>query len=404
MFLHAIESAQMGRCKSLYLLPLLMVVWVNMHGGFVAGLLILACYGVGEALTSVFQTEVFEAKGVLLAAWRRSAPYWQSLGLCAAATFVNPYGWQLHRHVFNYLRDTELLDKIQEFQSISFHAGPAVLFEIMLALASFVVFTKLTARQFSPVLLLCLWAHYALLSARHIPLFMIVAAPFVAVLLSAALRNASTIAAMTPVTDVIGDICKDLRAMEFSPRLHVMSAAAVLLIAGLFAVGQAPFAAQFNAENFPAQAIPVLERNTSKRVFTTDQWADYLLYRLYPKQRVFFDGRSDFYGNDFVKVNQRIASAEHDWKALLQRYEISLVVVKPETPLSAVLKLSPGSKVLFDDGQVIVFDVSAIYQRISVKGEPANRAASPSQTLQPALRGVVITSYRPINLQKGKTS
>ena len=139
-------------------------------------------------------------------------------------------------------------------------------------------------------------------------------------------------------------------------------------------------------------------------MFTTDQWADYLIYRLYPKQRVFFDGRSDFYGNDFIKVNQRLFAAEHDWKALLQRFQIELVVLKPESLSPLVLKLTSGSKVLFDDGKVIVFDTAALHRKVPGPGNPAKRAASFSQTIQPALLRVVSTTYCPFNSQKGKTS
>jgi hypothetical protein len=404
LFLHAIESANAGRRRSLYLLPILMVVWVNVHAGFIAGLLILASYGVGEGLTACLVTESAESKFVLRSAWQRSAPYWRTLVLCAAATLVNPYGWQLHKHIYAYLTDSDLLDNIQEFQSISFHYGPARPFEIMLLLGAFAVFAKLHARSISPVLLICLWAHFALLSARHIPIFAIVAAPFVAALLADSLKSARAISILTPVSEVLADICNDLRAIEFTPRLHIISAAALLLLAALFAGGQAPFAPQFNAETFPVQAIPLLERDTSKRVFTTDQWGDYLLYRFYPAQRVFFDGRSDFYGNEFAKVNQRIAYAEHDWKSLLMRFEINLVMLKPETPLSAVLKLTPGSKVLLDDGKVIVFDISGLYRVIPGTGDTVKRAASLSQTIQPAPRGVVITTYHLHNPQKGKPS
>ena len=403
LFLNSIESAQLGQRRSLYFLPLLMAVWVNVHGGFVAGLLILGCYAIGEALTAWFANESHDFQTILRSCWQRSEAYWQTLALCVIATFVNPYGWQLHKHIYSYLTDSELLDKIQEFQSISFHAGPAVLFELMLVLAAFVVFAKLHARSFSPVLLLCLWAHYALLSARHIPIFMMVAAPFVAALLADSLTHARAIPALSPLAETISDICNDLRNMESTGRLHIVSAAAVLLIAALFAAGQTPFEPQFNSENFPGQVIPILERNSVRRVFTTDQWADYLLYRL-PGQRVFFDGRSDFYGNEFVKVNQRIASAEHDWKSLLMRFDINLVVLKPELPLAAVLKLTPGSKVLFDDGKAIVFDITALYQPLSGSGNTAKRAASFSQTMQLAPEGVVTTPKHSSNSQKGKLS
>ena len=40
----------------------------------------------------------------------------------------------------------------------------------------------------------------------------------------------------------------------------------------------------------------------SSRIFTTDSWADYLTYRLYPRQRVFFDGRSDFFWKEMSET------------------------------------------------------------------------------------------------------
>jgi hypothetical protein len=361
----------------LLILPTLTIFWVNLHAGFVAGLLVIACYAVGEALTSFLNSPALRMAESLTSAWRSSAVYWQTLALCLAATLVNPYGWELHKHVYRYLADSELLDKIQEFQSISFHAGPAACLEIMLLLAALAVYHSLRARQCTPALLLCLWAHFALLSARHIPLFMAVAAPFAAVVLSSALRAAQEIPALAEAAATLDDICHDLRAIEITPRLHLLSAAALVLLAGLFALGQAPFRAQFNAEAFPAQAIPVIASHPGSRVFTTDQWADYLLYRLYPAQRVFFDGRSDFYGNDFVKINQRLAGAEHDWKSLLRSFAINLVVLKPETPLSAVLKLTPAAKVLFDDGKVIVFDTRGLCPAES--RQTASGAALPVQ-------------------------
>jgi len=392
VFMGVLESK---RSRSLLiLLPLLTVVWTNLHGGFVAGLMLIACYALGESLTAVLQS------GKLHSIWKSSANYWLSLALCAAATFVNPYGWQLHRHIYSYLSDSDLLDKIQEFQSISFHAGPAIYLEILLLLAAFAVFQGLKDRQLTPVLLICLWAHLALLSARHIPLFAIAASPFVAAILARGLENVRQMPILKEAAETLSDICHDLRLMELTPRFHLVSAAAILLIAGLFALGQAPFAPEFNPENFPVQAIPIVRSHPDSRIFTTDQWGDYLLYRLYPAERVFFDGRSDFYGDDFVKLNQRLLSAAHDWRRLLNQFGINLVILKPEMPLSAALKLTPGAKVLLDDGKVIVFDTAGLNaaranSQVSGLNHRASRAPNSSQITQPDLAQAVLTTNPP---------
>ena len=393
-FLHLIQTAQEGTVRALYFAPLLMICWTNLHGGFVAGLLILLCQAVGLTLSELLVSSGQSA--ALRAALEKTRPYWLTLLLSLAATFVNPYGWHLHEHVIRYLTDKDLLDKISEFQSISFHSDSAPLFEIMLMLSAFAAFWKLQSAQLAPPLLIALWAHFALVSARHIPIFVIVATPFVASLLQDVLLRLRHVPGLSDGATTISEICDELRAMERPARFHLVPLLGMVAVAALFAVGKGPFAPQFDADTFPLQALPIIQASTlghapasaAPRIFTYDQWGDYLIYRLYPSQRVFFDGRSDFYGKEFVRVNQRIMDAEYDWKKLLWSYRIQMVILKPEAPLSAVLKITPGSKILFDDGKVIVFQIDGIYAR-SLGGREAsvseNRASLTWQgTAKPA--------------------
>ena len=103
------------------------------------------------------------------------------------------------------------------------------------------------------------------------------------------------------VLTTICEICEELSRSNgrLGPSLSVFA----LLMAGLFATGAKGFEAQFNPESFPIQAIPLVEHSAAKRIFTYDQWADYLIYRLYPKKPVFIDGRSDFFGMPIVNCH-----------------------------------------------------------------------------------------------------
>ena len=60
------------------------------------------------------------------------------------------------------------------------------------------------------------------------------------------------------------------------------------------------------------------------RVLTSDQWADYLIYRLYPEQRVFFDGRSDFFGAALGSDYRKLQACERPWRELLERYRFQI--------------------------------------------------------------------------------
>src|SRR5579862_2373345 len=100
-----------------------------------------------------------------------------------AASLLNPYGYQLHRHIFEYLTDPYQFKVIMEFQSFNFHHPVAMYFEPMLALAVGAAVWNLAQRRFVYTFLIVGWAHLALVAQRNVPIFMIAAAPPVAMAL-----------------------------------------------------------------------------------------------------------------------------------------------------------------------------------------------------------------------------
>jgi hypothetical protein len=286
-----------------------------------------------------------------------------------AATFVNPYTWRLHQHVFEFLSDQKLLDNIQEYQSMSFRNPPAVFFEVMMLLSAAAAFWFLQRGRITPALLSIAWVHLALVSARNIPLFMFIAAPLVGCWLQDVLVGLKPFRLVGVAATAICEICEEIKPLERAPRAYLLSGLSMLVIAGLFATGAKGFEAQFKAESFPIQAIPVVENSAAQHIFTYDQWGDYLIYRLYPQKRVFIDGRCDFYGMASVDDAQHIVSARYDWKAQLQRFGIDMVLVRPDAPLGAVLKLSPDWTMRFDDGKILVFEAASVHSANTARRE-----------------------------------
>jgi hypothetical protein len=106
---------------------------------------------------------------------------------------------------------------------------------------------------------------------------------------------------------------------------------------------------QYSARLAPAGAA-------MPRIFTSDQWADYLTYRFYPRLRIFVDGRSDFFGASLGKEYIHLASARYDWEELLNRYRIDIAIVPVEWPLAELLKRSPDWNLIKDDNLAILFE------------------------------------------------
>jgi hypothetical protein len=90
------------------------------------------------------------------------------------------------------------------------------------------------------------------------------------------------------------------------------------------------------------------------RILTSDQWADYLIYRLYPRQRVFFDGRSDFYGPAIGSDYVVLLSAGRNWRSLLDRYGFQLALLPLDWPLGSVLEADPDWGLVYRDAVSIL--------------------------------------------------
>jgi hypothetical protein len=362
VFLHLIQDAQAGKTKRLLWLPVLMLLWVNLHGGFFLGIVLVVSTAIGEAAEAFW----FQSCS-LFDIYRRCRPFMCCSIACAAVTFVNPYTWHLHSHVLKYLTNAKLLDNIQEFQSASFHSPTAIYFEIMLVLGCAAGFWLLKSGKVTQPLYILCWTHLALFSGRNIPFFLMVTAPAIALLLRETLAWLRSARGIGAIAATIEEICREIQPFEHVRRIHLTSVAGLLLLAVLFASAQKGFEAQFNPELFPSQALSVVRASSARHILTYDQWGDYVIYQLYPAKQVFMDGRSDFYGYDLLSVGQHIIGARYDWKKELHRFAVDMVIVKPDAPLSTLLKASPEWKMLLDDGKALVFEATSATHQVGCR-------------------------------------
>jgi hypothetical protein len=112
--------------------------------------------------------------------------------------------------------------------------------------------------------------------------------------------------------------------------------------------------------NFPEVRFPVslIERHRSaiegKRVLTTDEWGDYLAYRFYPNQRVFFDGRSDFYGEKLGRTYLTLMRGGPEAESEVERFQFDAVLVPPEWLVQVGLRRSGRWEVLADSEKAVL--------------------------------------------------
>jgi hypothetical protein len=392
-FLAVAEHERRRPGRTLYLLPFLACLWANVHGSFLLGPAILFIYAIGEWLAEVSRGAAAErspgqaslaspALGlfsrVRISAFRRERIFRRSAALAVPkanttafsrgyilsplggfaiagfasllATFINPYGWHLHEHVIGYLQNDYLMDHIAEFRSFSFHLSGAVYVELFLWVSVLGIVALLKQRAFAPALLALAMLHLSLYSARHLPTAAVLLLPLCVAALT---REARGFRRLRPLLDYSERLLVfDRRIWGAVPIVLVL----VATLAGMSALSRSG-SLGFDPATFPVHAVDFLEQhNLGARVFAKDQWGGYLIYRFAGRARVFMDGRSDFYGQQFLETYAQVADVKPQWSAVLNQYDVRFVLIPPDHALASVLQLDSAWKRVYADSVAAVFE------------------------------------------------
>lgn len=285
-------------------------LWANVHASFYFLPAIALLYAASAVLRRWVWGEPADSVWYALAA-----------ACSLAGTFANPYGWGLHSHVLQYLGNGELLARIGEFQSFNFHAEGAipVLVTVLLAMAGGVL--ALERRRPEHFLLALGMAALALRSARALPLLALLVLPLANGAISAALERANLRHSLRRHLDAFLAYSGRLRVLEGRCGGYLMAPLMVLLA---FVILRSPaMAAQtgFPAKEFPVTAAAALDSLPEGiRLLAPDKFGGYLIYRFQGRRKVFFDGRSDFYGVAFMKEYIRLIEARPGWRGQVEQF------------------------------------------------------------------------------------
>ncbi len=315
--------------------------WANIHGSFFLGPVIFFVYAAGALLRPL----------VWGGAVRVPASTYFVFG-CAAGlgSLLNPHGWNLHGHVLAYLADSALLDRIGEFQSFNFHAEGSA--QIILALLIGIAggCAALASRRPERFLLSALLTTGALRSARMLPVAALILLPLANGSISDVLTYASLAPGLRRTLDRVLDYGASLRAMD-----RTLSGAGLIPVLALVLFGIVhALRPGFPEDQFPVRASAAVGAlPTDAKLFSSDKFGGYLIYRFAAQRKVYFDGRSDFYGAEFLKSYSRLVQARPGWQAEFVRQGFTHALLPPDYALVAALE-AEGWKETYRDRTAVL--------------------------------------------------
>ncbi len=322
-------------------------LWANLHASFFFAPAMALMYAAAHwARPLIWELD-------RAAEWRRARWFLSAAALAALGSLANPYGWELHRHVYRYLTDSELLTRIGEFQSFNFHVEGAFQILLTVALAGLGAVLALGQKRLGRFLLSAALVAMALRSARALPLVALALLPLASASITEALGKVATAGLRPALRKQLGAFLaysERLRAIDARLNGAALAPALALLALAWMTTPAVAAKAGFPPDQFPVAAARELEKLPEDiRLLSPDKYGGYLIYRFAGKRKVFFDGRSDFYGAEFMKQYARLVQLRPGWRRRLEELGFTHALLPNNYPLVEALE-HLGWKRLYGDG------------------------------------------------------
>jgi hypothetical protein len=371
--LHLFHSYRQGKQRTLLWYPVLMVLWVNVHGSFPIGIVLFVIFA-GCELLRVQGLGLRRQLPVLMI--RPSAFIAMILVLAVVACFLGPNGVRGALYPLDYINGTLkwATENVQEWKSPNWHESYLMPIEAMLLLT----FIALALSPVSPapfdLLTVLLGVHMLLQWGRNGPLMATLCTPVLALHLSA------WVDALRSRRPKLEDELDYAVATDKLP-LRVATWMVVLALVVMCAIKVpwcGPFDKRFELSTYPVKAAEVVALNKLEgRMWNVYHWGGYLVWRFYRERPVFIDGRADVYGqaiwDDYRKISMGLAG----WKEMLDKYDVQYLIIEPGYAICRTLDISPDFTKIYGDTK------AAIYVRAQGQNKAAIEKAKAGKLILP---------------------
>jgi hypothetical protein len=341
---YVIDSFQNDLNNFLYLLPPIMLLWINLHGGFILGFITIVIYIIYNLI------KLYLSEGTEKGLYNRKIKYFLLATMVSLlVSFANPMGFHALLFPFEVVSNGLIVDNYGEFLSPNFHYAAFTPFRYFLLLMILFFCTFKRRLNFIELAMIFIFTNMSLLSGRYIPLFAVIVAPILSKHGDRMLNGINN-----NFSNLIVSKARVHESIDMSAKGYIWPTLALLVVVGLTASNRIEF--KFDEKIKPVDAVEFLKKGyISGNMFNNDEFGDYIIYSAYPKYKVFIDGRADIYGNEKLQDYLNVMNMRPGWEKVMGKYNIDWIIYNTDSPLSQYLNLKKDWKLIYTDNVANIY-------------------------------------------------
>lgn len=328
----------------LWLVPALFAWWANVHASFTVGMAVIGAWAVGEVLG---RDDTLPPTGIGFRAHRIPVALLVIVG-SVAGSLVNPVGFGLITYSLDYLPGGQLAHfsaSIQEWMPPDVTALETAAASVLLLGGMLVLVIRRRHVRLFELLLGALMLLMGLKWGR--------AAMHTCIVM--------TWLAMPVLSNWLEEVSPTLVGWRPGSR-HAAAgvmwvAFAAVMLVSLLSIARPVIAKRtLYTDPYPVAAADwVAAHDLPRSMFNPYHWGGYLIHRLYPRYRVFIDGRVDLYGREVYEDWQTVRYAHDGWEQVLEKYNVQWGILAEFYETVDAVKASDDWEIIYDDGTAVVF-------------------------------------------------
>ncbi len=327
--------------KILRYLPLLFVLWINVHGGFIIGFVFLSVCICTEWISTI--TAGIENDHCLPPADCKSLMNYTILSFLAC--FINPNTYKGVFYPLLYIGNQMPVNFVAEWFPSNIKSD----FEFAIIVFLIILGLGLNKKKlfFYEMGLIIVFTFFAFSATRHIAIFALIVIPIITQLwqdiipiaftLVKAIAKGKLYALFQKVESYFSSRSTSFLLLEKQLNYHVIPIAVITVFILLISIGFGQSYFRIKETSYPDKLVDFIKKNDLQgNIFNQYAWGGFLIWEL-PDKKVFIDGRMDVYKKKISEPYVTVLNLKAGWEKIIEEYSIKLILVKKDEIISRFL-------------------------------------------------------------------